>query len=173
MPIACYRSTSSCSSRDGVSRAALSGAPPIRSNRQAPPDSASHENTQVTNVVDTKSAAGAAIHRLRQLKQSIRLPTNPSPTRRRNRNMTSAGPSSFASRCVTRQVARTARRTVSGTVQTRSPNARRCRRSAGPRPPSDRSGRWSGPAGSSATPYKSRATIRWCFQGSCPRRPGW
>jgi hypothetical protein len=41
-----------------------------------------------------RKAAGAAIHRLRQLKQSIKRPASPSPNRPRNRTMISAGPSS-------------------------------------------------------------------------------
>src|SRR5262249_1959960 len=39
----------------------------------------------------------------------IRLPAKPPPRRARNRTIRSAGPSSLASRCVTRQVARAAR----------------------------------------------------------------
>src|SRR5262249_48880138 len=77
--------------------------------RQAAPESASQLNSQPSSCCDTKSAAGAAIHRLRQLKQSIRLPAKPPPRRARNRTITSAGPSSLASRCVTCQVARAAR----------------------------------------------------------------
>jgi hypothetical protein len=43
------------------------------------------------------------------LKQSISLPIGRFPSHARNRTIRSAGPSSLASRCVTRQVARTAR----------------------------------------------------------------
>ena len=60
-------------------------------------------------VRETNNANGAATQMLMQLKQSIRLPMKPVAQARRNRKMMSAGPSSFASRWVTRQVARTAR----------------------------------------------------------------
>ena len=87
----------------------MTGFSPSRSSKHAPPESASHEITHMSGSRDKKKAAGAAIHRLRQLKQSIRLPTSPWPNRPRSRTMISAGPSSFASRWVTRHVARTAR----------------------------------------------------------------
>jgi len=86
----------------------ITGSWPKRSSRQAAPESASHVNSQSSHLCDTKSAAGAAIQKLRQLKQSISLPIRRSPSHTRNRTMISAGPSSLASRCVTRQVARTA-----------------------------------------------------------------
>src|SRR5215467_3730511 len=57
---------------------------------------------------ETNKAAGAAIHRLKQLKQSISLPARLSPNKVRKRTIMSAGPSSLTSRCVTRHVARTA-----------------------------------------------------------------
>ncbi len=87
----------------------LTGCRPLRSSRQAPPESASQQNTHSTRLRDTKTAAGAAIQRLRQLKQSISSPKMLRPSNPRNRTIMSAGPSSFASRCVTRQVPRTAR----------------------------------------------------------------
>ena len=85
------------------------GAPPSRCNRQAAPDSASQANSHSSGFRATKIAAGAAIQRLRQLKQSIICPARLSPRRERRRTIKSAGPSSLARRCVTRQVARTAR----------------------------------------------------------------
>ena len=132
MRIACYRSTSSFPSKLCFS-CAPADAPPSRSNRHAPPESASQLTNQTTGFVETNSAKGAATQMLMQLKQSMRLPINPSPSQRRVRKTISAGPSSFASRWVTRQVARTARRKRNtnssvGTSGTKIVNGRRCRR---------------------------------------------
>ncbi len=84
------------------------GSRPRRSSKQAPPESANQLISQSSGFSDTKSAAGAAIQKLRQLKQSISFPTGPRPSRARNLAIRSAGPSSLANRCVTRQVARVA-----------------------------------------------------------------
>ena len=78
MRIACYRSTSSFPSMRCFS-CAPAEAPPSRSSRHAPPDSASQLTNQTTGFGETNSANGAATQMLMQLKQSIRLPMNPSP----------------------------------------------------------------------------------------------
>src|SRR2546425_1184213 len=81
----------------------------MRSNKQAAPDSANHVSSRSSGFAETKNAIGIATHKLRHWKQSINLATSPFPKRARNRTMRSAGPSSLASKCVIRQVARTAR----------------------------------------------------------------
>src|SRR5437867_121338 len=81
----------------------------MRSNKQAAPDSANHVSSRSSGLRETKKASGSAIHRLRHWKQSISLPASPLPKRARSRTMRSAGPSSLASKCVIRHVARTAR----------------------------------------------------------------
>ena len=87
----------------------ITGSCTARCKRQAAPESASQMSSQSSGFRETKSATGAAIHRLRHSKQSISLPAKLCPKRTRNRTIKSAGPSSLASRCVIRQVARAAR----------------------------------------------------------------
>src|SRR5258706_1503660 len=79
------------------------------SNKQAAPDSANHISSRSSGRRETKKASGSAIHKLRHWKQSISLPATELPKRARTRTMKSAGPSSLASKCVTRQVTRMAR----------------------------------------------------------------
>jgi len=74
------------------------GSRTIRSSRQAPPETASHVTSHSNGMFETNSASGAAIQRLRQLKQSIILPATLWPNSLRNRKITSPGPSSLASR---------------------------------------------------------------------------
>lgn len=87
----------------------MAGSCPSLSKRQAPPERASQQNSQSRGLVDTKRAAGAAIERLKHLKQSINLPARLWLSSARNLTIMSAGPSSLANRWVTLQVARTAR----------------------------------------------------------------
>ena len=81
----------------------------MRSNKQAAPESATHVSSKSNGLRETKNAIGTATHKLRHWKQSINLAASPFPKSARNLMMRSAGPSSLASRCVIRQVARTAR----------------------------------------------------------------
>src|SRR5262249_7496490 len=85
------------------------GSRPSRSSRQAPPEIASQPISHSVGWRETNNAIGAATQRLRQLKQSINRPAGLWPSNLRKRKMLSPGPSSLASRWVTRQVARTAR----------------------------------------------------------------
>src|SRR5438046_2629825 len=84
-----------------------SGSRPIRSNKHAAPESANHAKNKSRGRRAMKNAIGAATHKLRHWKQSTNLPQRPPPSIARKRKIKSAGPSSFASKCVIRQVART------------------------------------------------------------------
>src|SRR5262245_7899028 len=87
----------------------MTGSGLSRSRRQAPPERASQLIIHSVGWRETNNAIGAATQRLRQLKQSINVPARLWPNNLRKRKMMSPGPSSLASRCVTRHVARTAR----------------------------------------------------------------
>ena len=90
----------------------------IRSSRQAPPDTASQLISHSGGLSETNNAVGTAIQILRQEKQSISCPAKLRPSLARNLTIKPAGPSSYANRCVTRQVARTARTNRSMLVPT-------------------------------------------------------
>jgi len=90
----------------------ITGSCTARSNRQAAPERANHASIRSEGLRQVNKATGAATQTLRQLKQSISLPAEPLPRRARKRTTRSLGPSSFASKWVIRQVARTARRNL-------------------------------------------------------------
>jgi hypothetical protein len=73
--------------------------------RQAAPESACQWRSNATQPLLSQIARGREIQRLRQKKQSIRLPKNPEPSFARMRTIRSPGPSSSAKRWVTRQTA--------------------------------------------------------------------
>src|ERR1017187_716422 len=76
----------------------MTGSPPRRSNRQAPPESASQTKSHSQDLRETNKPAGAATQRLMQLKQSISFPQKPRPRRARKRTITTHG------HCATRRL---------------------------------------------------------------------